>query len=583
MSSLQLPSIKDFLDENIIVLDSRTSTDEEILQHVRNGTHVFLETKDSIHYLSHVLPSNKCIWKPCRTIHLNTPLSEVIPHLSEEEMLFVQGMNDDIEQDRVQALGCIPIHHLATKLYHQLRFMVSFIDTMINTIDSSVTVINDEGIVLVWTQGAENIFSVKKEEILGKNITQFFDMDMLEIMKTLQAGRSLYRHQHQPRSDLYVLINSNPIYLDGQIIGAVVSETDITSQVRLHQELFTISAKFHDLEKEVAKLSPSQNPFQAVKGSSHAIMKTIETAKKVSAVKTNILITGESGVGKELFAKAIHDIREERKAPFIPINCGAIPSTLFESELFGYERGAFSGADQKGKAGKIALANGGTLLLDEIGEMPLDMQVKLLRVLQEKKFYPIGGTKEISVDFRVISATNRDLLAMVKEGTFREDLYYRLNVVNLYIPPLRERKEDIIELTHYFLHEFSIRYHRPIHGISQEVMNQLLQHNWSGNIRELRNVIERLIVFATDGIIKAEDLPFYHGPSGVHSDLDLIADSHSGQDDIGLLSAELEKYEREIIINALKQENDNKQACAKRLGITRATLYNKMKKLNIPI
>jgi len=330
-----------------------------------------------------------------------------------------------------------------------------------------------------------------------------------------------------------------------------------------------------ELEKESKVFD--EDPFKMIRGNSEKLRKTISMAKRAAETSANILIQGESGVGKELFAKAVHALREGKDAPFIAINCGAIPATLFESEMFGYERGAFSGADAKGKKGKVELAQGGTLFLDEIGEMPLEMQVKLLRLLQEKKYFPIGGTKEKEVDFRVIAATNRDLKQLVEEGKFREDLYYRLNVVSIEIPPLRKRPEDIIELTHYFLYETSIKYKRPIHGISQEVMQALLQHEWKGNIRELKNVIERLVVFSEDGEIKLEHLPFevegIQKRNSIPHEVD-TAESKS-------LAERLEDVERRILKYELERAKGNKMAVAKKLKITRATLYNRLKKLGI--
>lgn len=517
-------------------------------------------------------PLDSSRWKKAATISIHDSTPHLIEKLELSEVVLV------LDEEEVP-IGFIHYLQLIKSMHYSYNYLYANFDAVLKTLDASVTVINHKGEVIVWTDGAEQLFSIKKEEILGKPITDFFEIDMLEIMKTLSEGRKIYRHQHQPRSDLFVLINSNPVYLNNEIVGAVVSETDITSQVRLNQELFKVSTKVHHLEEEVAKLSPSKDPFHGIKGNSKSIRKTKELARRIGSTDATVLITGESGVGKELFAKAIHEIREGPKAPFIPINCGAIPHSLFESELFGYEKGAFSGADHKGKRGKIELARGGTLFLDEIGELALDMQVKLLRVLQEKKYFPVGGTKEITADFRVIAATNKDLKKLVEEGKFRQDLYYRLNVVNLQIQPLRERREDIIELTHYFLYEFSIRYSRPIHGVSQEVMQQLLQYNWPGNIRELRNVIERLVVLATDGEIKKEDLPFTQKIDEKFIDEPTIHETNPIE--IGKLADELAKYERKIILDALNLENGNKQACAKRLGVTRATLYNRMKKLQI--
>lgn len=497
-------------------------------------------------------------------IPLTTPLSETIPLLQDfDKLLLIDASGRPTGYlDRSCALSAI---------FNAYEVLEAYFETMIKTMDASISVIDEETRIMVWTEGAEQIFSLKAKDVLGNPITQYFPLDMLETLKSLHTGQSLYRHQHQPREDLVVLINTNPIYLHDKIIGAVAAETDITSQVRLNQELLNANKKVNHLQQEMAKMSPASDPFQQIKGTSLVIRQIKSMIEKLSATQATVLILGESGVGKELFAKAVHDVREGANAPFVPINCGAISPTLFESELFGYEKGAFSGADQKGKKGMIELARGGTLFLDEVGEMPLDMQVKLLRVLQEKKYYPVGGTKQIEADFRIVAATNKNLEALVKEGKFREDLYYRLNVVTLKIPPLRERIEDAIELAHFFLYEFSLRYNRPIHAISQNVMQNLMNYDWPGNIRELRNAIERLVVFATDGVVKEEDLPYSLQGQVKSPPMEL-------PDDLISLQEELEAHERHVILRAIELENGNKQAAAKRLGISRATLYNKLNK-----
>ncbi|KFN00982.1 AAA family ATPase [Bacillus clarus] len=474
---------------------------------------------------------------------------------------------------------CITAKQMIPFLYRSYNQLQAFYETVIQTTDSSVTVIDDKECVRTWTDGAEKIFSVQHENIIGQPITRFFDYKDLEILQSLHTGKSIVAQYHQPRSDLFVLINSNPVYCENKIIGAVVSETDVTNQVVLNEKLFNMSHEVHRLEQEVAKYKDTPDPFHSMKGKSPIIQRTIQLARKVCSVKSTVLILGESGVGKELFAKAIHEASEKANAPFISINCGAIPEALFESELFGYERGAFSGANSKGKKGKIELAQGGTLFLDEIGEMPLDMQVKLLRVLQERKYYRVGGEKEINIDFRIIAATNRDLQEEMQKGKFREDLYYRLNVVSLHIPPLRERREDIIELTYSFLNDFSITYKRPGHDLPSEIMHELLHYNWPGNIRELRNVIERLVVFATDGIIKQEYLPFHtNNTSEEITSHSLLANNSNS---ILSLQEEMEQYEKKVIERALRILNGNKLECAKQLGVTRATLYNRLKRLGL--
>ncbi|WP_242698436.1 sigma-54 interaction domain-containing protein [Bacillus sp. SD088] len=565
--------LMDFISTNMIVLEKDHKDIEQFVYEKTTShpeTKIFLRKKNSVNFIkcdkNHQLISLKC-----KTIAASLNIQELISLFGnnkqhEDSPVIVVKENNTIS-------GFIHINNFLSTLFYKYQKLDVFFQTVLDTIDTSCTVIDQEKKVLVWTKGAEKIFSIKAEEILGKIITDFFHQEDLEIITTLEQETSENSKQHYARNNLIVLINSNPVRLNGQTIGAVVSETDITSQVRMNRELFTISEKMIKLEREMKAHSHIDNPFIHIKGNSLPLKEAINKTIKAATTPANILILGESGVGKELFAKAVHDLREQKNAPFVPINCGAIPSALFESELFGYEKGAFSGADHKGKKGKIELAKNGTLFLDEIGEMPMEMQVKLLRVLQEKRFFPVGGTKEIEVDFRVVAATNRDLLKRINEGSFREDLYYRLNVVSLDIPPLRKRIEDVIELTHYFLYEFSVKYHRPVHGISQEVIQALLQYQWPGNIRELRNVVERLVVFSENGELNITDLPFY--------DENISGSEKNKANEHLALNQRLQRYEKEIILNELENTKGNKLLCAQNLHISRATLYNRMNKLGI--
>ncbi|MEK5067850.1 sigma-54 interaction domain-containing protein [Sporosarcina sp. FSL K6-1508] len=539
---------------------------------------VFLLTADGPQCVKFVESSNEIIYTPCKVLSVSSTSEEVFNELGATDIALISN-------DSNEYLGFLTYEVFSKYLLNEYRRAQAYLNTILQTIDESCTVIDDEANVLYWTKGAEKIFSVKEKDIIGQPITKFFNTERLEILNTLRDGTSLYHSQHHARKNLVVMINSNPIYFNEEIIGAVVSETDITSQILLNNELYMTSEKLFSLEEEVRKTSPSVNPFSYIKGNSPALKKTLEIASKAATTNAGVLIYGESGVGKELFAKAIHNLREPESAPFVAINCGAIPSGLFESEIFGYEKGAFSGANQKGKKGKVELAKNGTLFLDEIGEMPMDMQVKILRLLQEKKFYTVGGTKELEVDFRVVAATNRDLKELINEGKFREDLYYRLNVVNFKVPPLRERLEDIIELTHYFLYELSVKYNRPIHGISQAVMQSLLQHSWPGNIRELKNVIERLVAFSENGEIRIDDLPvdMERIPQSTAADNDVPQAYQPASDEKLSLNEQLKIYEKDIILKELGKADGNKLLCAKNLEITRATLYNRMNKLGIKL
>lgn len=570
-----LPRIEQLVKTDFVVLHSASNDHETSEAGSYSANMKFVKSGQNYYYIPHANEHDDAVrlprWK-VEAVSSDEPLSSIAAAFANGPMLLVEAGNEPI--------GYVTSIDFTQAVIQSYRYLNAYFETTLDMMDNdtAVTLINDESQVAVWTSGAEHIFSIPKEDIVGKPASDFFPVDRLQSLRTLRTGESVYRQQHQPRPDLFVLINAKPVMLDGGIIGAVAAEIDITTQIRLHQELLHMSTKVHHLQREVAMLNPSSDPFRKIQGTSGAIKRCIEAIKKISASKATVLIQGESGTGKELVAKAIHDSREQSGAPFIAINCGAIPPSLFESELFGYERGAFSGADPKGKKGKIELAGGGTLFLDEIGEMPLDMQVKLLRVLQEKTYFPVGGTQLKTADCRIVAATNRDLKGMIAEAKFREDMYYRLNVVSIDIPPLRDRKEDIYELAQSFLHEFSLLYDRPIVGFPREIVQDLLQYEWPGNIRELRNAIERLVIFAADGNVLREYLP-----SSIYSGSKRPPVPAAGIKEPEPLSFQekLDAYEKELLLQSLELENGNKLAIAKRLGMSRATLYNRMKRLGL--
>ncbi|MBU0674947.1 MAG: sigma-54 dependent transcriptional regulator [Proteobacteria bacterium] len=303
-------------------------------------------------------------------------------------------------------------------------------------------------------------------------------------------------------------------------------------------------------------------------GSSPLMQKVTDLATQVAATKATVLIEGESGTGKELVTNMIHYHSPVAHGPFIKVNCSAFSEGVLESELFGHDKGAFTGAHAT-KKGRFELANGGTLFLDEIGEMPLSTQVKLLRFLQEKTFERVGGTKTIKVEVRIISATNRNLVEMVKEGDFREDLFYRLRVVKIEVPPLRKRKEDIPVLVEHFVKKFSHLHGRPIAGISKEFMEAVTNYNWPGNVRELINCVESAVVMCRGDIIDIEAIPDY---------LNLLPADGGGDLEGGLL----QEMEKKIIGEVLGETGGDKTQSAKRLGIGLRTLYRKIEKYNLP-
>jgi DNA-binding NtrC family response regulator len=324
------------------------------------------------------------------------------------------------------------------------------------------------------------------------------------------------------------------------------------------------------LKREVEILSEEVGErYRLVVGRSAKMNQAIETAKKAAASKTTILLLGESGTGKEIFARAIHNWGAEKAKPFVAINCVGLSKELLESELFGHEKGAFTGAHEL-KKGKMELAHGGTIFLDEIGDISPELQTKFLRFLQEREFERVGGTKPIHVDVRIVAATNRDLDAAVKDGRFREDLYYRLNVIPINLPPLRERKEDVAELALFFMQRFAAETKKSFTEITKEARDRLVAYDWPGNVRELANVIERAVVLGQGPKITPQDLP----PRIVSAESRVRSGGLSYRDDVT-------SYRREIILKALLQTRGNRTAAAKALGLEKNYLSRLIKALRI--
>jgi DNA-binding NtrC family response regulator len=323
-------------------------------------------------------------------------------------------------------------------------------------------------------------------------------------------------------------------------------------------------------EKEVLSEEVDKR-YRLVAGNSVKLEAAISGAKKAAGSKSTILLLGESGTGKELFARAIHNWSERKDRPFIAINCVGLSKELLESELFGYEKGAFTGANQL-KRGKIEIANGGTVFLDEVGDISEELQAKLLRFLQEREFERVGGTQLIRVDVRIIAATNRNLEAAVKEGRFREDLYYRINVVPIVLPPLRGRKEDVAGLAQFFMQRFSMESKKNFTEISEEALEALNAYDWPGNVRELANVIERAVVLGQPPIIQIEDLS--PGIVATEAEIETRATPVS-------YHASVDEYRREVIVNALAQTQGNRAAAARLLGLQRSYLLRLMKSFDV--
>ncbi|HUN64962.1 MAG TPA: sigma-54 dependent transcriptional regulator [Bacteroidota bacterium] len=309
--------------------------------------------------------------------------------------------------------------------------------------------------------------------------------------------------------------------------------------------------------------------FTKLVGHSPAMKRVIDTIQTVAGSDSNVLIFGKSGTGKELVARAVHFNSQRANAPFIAVNCGAIPETLIESELFGHKKGAFTGATSD-KVGFFKAADGGTLFLDEISEMPIQLQVKLLRAIEQKEIVPIGTSQAMTIDVRLIASTNRDLLKEVEEGRFRKDLYYRLNVVPIQLPPLSERRDDIPLLVEHFVEKYKRQMRKNIQGVRKEVMLLLMQHEWKGEIRELENIIERAVIFCKEDFIALQDLPeFLHAESRI-------------QENGTSLENAMNDFERQYILSVLRRHNFEKEQTAQELKISLPTLYRRIKDLSIP-
>ncbi|MFO8164982.1 MAG: sigma-54 interaction domain-containing protein [Thermodesulfobacteriota bacterium] len=441
-----------------------------------------------------------------------------------------------------------------------------------DSVYSGAMVTDANGYITHFNKPYGQFLGIKPEEQIKKHCTEVIENTRMHIVA--KTGKPEINFPHRIKGHDMV-VQRIPIKKEGKVIGVFgqVMFKDVRDVKKLADRLSLLENKVEFYEKELLALRSTRFTIDSIIGLSDVITSLKEEALKAAANPYPILITGETGTGKELFAQAIHNASVRKLHPFVRINCAAIPQDLLESELFGYDSGAFTGAKPKGKPGKFELAHKGTLFLDEIGDLPMKIQPKLLRVLEEKEFERVGGTSLIKTDFRLIAASNQDLEEMISEGKFRNDLFYRLKVIPLYIPPLRERKEDVIPLIRSMLRKIAQDLGLLEIKIEHQAEEALKNYEWPGNIRELSNVLER-ISFALDGdTIHFCDLPFYIYNSGKKSD---------NSNPSALKNVQV-NAEREAIRYALESANFNKAHAAKLLGIHRTLLYKKMKKYNLSL
>ena len=436
----------------------------------------------------------------------------------------------------------------------------------------AISVVNEHGEHIMVNPAYTNITGIKPEDVIGKDA--LFDIEEgeslhLQVLTTKKPVANT-KLKIKP-SGKTVVAQAAPIIVDNVLKGSVAVLHDVTG-------IKDLTDKLIEAEKKIRELTYKYKPDDII-GESEKINEVKMQVLKASKVPATVLLRGESGTGKELFANSIHAQSSRKNKEFIRVNCAALSDTLLESELFGYEDGAFTGAKKGGKKGLFEVANEGTIFLDEISEISMSTQAKLLRVLQEKEIMRVGGTHSISIDVRIIVATNADLNAAVKNGKFREDLYYRINILPILIPPLRERKEDIPLLIKRFIVKINNEYGRNIGSISDDAVKALIEYNWPGNVRELENVIGRCIINMNfnEQIIQKHHLP------DLHSFMKVITDKPAEEDaeELYELSSIVEKTESEYIRNAYIKLNKNKTKTAEKLGISIRNLYYKMDKYGI--
>jgi len=450
--------------------------------------------------------------------------------------------------------------HMALKKSHRL------LESTFESTSDGMIIVDEALSVIRFNHHALNILGLREEEIIKRDIRQIFgDLNFNINMEKLKQKGNLYL------TDCIAIVEGRRIYCSINLVPIIIDNLTQGFSIAFKETKY--------LHKTVNKVAGNMATyhFDDIIGESTQISEVIASAKKIAKTRSNVLIEGESGTGKELFAQSIHNYSTRRKGPFVAINCASLPRELIESELFGYEKGAFTGASNDGKIGKFELADGGTIFLDEIGELPIEVQAKLLRVLDNYAIRRIGSNYEKKLDVRVIAATNRNLLEEAEKKNFRHDLYYRLNVFKLELPPLRERSKDIHVCAHYFLHNLINQNHNSVKIYSASFLDALERYRWVGNVRELQNIIERAYYLCDDNVITEAYLPDHI--KKIHGEVPYELYETTQQLDI----YDIETVERKNIINMLISCNKNVLAAADKLSMSKSTIYRKINKYAIDL
>ena len=442
------------------------------------------------------------------------------------------------------------------------------LETMLASSNDAIIFTDKNGIIVKISEAYTKFLNKTVEDCVGRPVEEIIENTRLPVV--MKTGQAEIAQLHEINGKTMIATRI-PLIVDGKVVGSFgrVMFKDIRELKVMHANLLELQDSLHLYKSKFETLSAARYGIDNIIGNSASITSLKHLLRQVAASRSNVLILGESGTGKELFAHAIHSLSPRSHMPLISINCASFPTELIESELFGYVGGSFTGSRREGKMGLFHAADNGTLFLDEIGDLPLHMQVKLLRAIQEEEIRRVGATESEKVNVRIIAATNKDLLDMVKHGTFRDDLYYRLNVVNLSIPPLRERMEDLSLIVDELILKISEKNEIIINGIDEAAMTKLREYNWPGNIRELENVLERSAIFlGPDRII--------HGREIELNNVSEINACHSGS-----LKDYMANLEKSIIISTLNQNKGVKSATARALGLSRTSLYEKLEKYDL--
>jgi transcriptional regulator with PAS, ATPase and Fis domain len=449
-----------------------------------------------------------------------------------------------------------------------IQYKNDILETIIDSAYEWIVVVNKEGIIVYINKNYCEFIGVSREDSIGKHVTEVIENTRMHLVA--QSGKEEIADMQLIKGN-YMIANRIPIYSKNKLIGALgtVIFRDTNEWNKMSSHIKSLMPQLQNYLQDRQEHPGVKYTLHDIHSVSKEINELKQKVKNVASSDISVLIRGESGTGKELFAHSIHQLSQRSQKPFIKINCGAIPEHLLESELFGYEDGAFTGAKKGGKKGKFLLADGGTVFLDEVGDMPLHMQVKLLRALQEKEIEPVGAVKPTPIDIRIIAATNRPLEKMIEEKRFREDLFYRINVIPFTIPPLRERIEDISHLMNHFLDKITKRSGKRITKIDDQVKELFYQHTWPGNIREFENVMEAAIHLTNGEVITTSSLPQY-----------LVTESKLfiGQRSLKEI---LEETEKQILEKTIEKFGHDKQEAAKALGISKSSMYEKAKKFDL--